>query len=62
MCGLCRGSGNLFCMHCGDYEWLECPACGGAGVRACFGPPTVSGDRMRFWRSAARDRSQGGEG
>ncbi len=38
MCGLCRGSGNLFCAQGGGWEWYICPGCGGAGVRAMQGP------------------------
>lgn len=39
-CHLCHGAGSLFCMQ-GSAEWYECPACGGAGVRAMVGPRVI---------------------
>lgn len=40
-CNLCRGYGTLMCVQAGSYEWHTCPACGGAGTRVLFGPPTI---------------------
>lgn len=41
ICRLCRGFGSLFTQQNGSHEWYVCPACGGCGVRAVFGPATI---------------------
>jgi DnaJ-class molecular chaperone len=41
LCSTCHGSGSIFCVQIGVLEWWNCPGCGGAGVRALFGPPTI---------------------
>lgn len=40
-CGLCRGSGHLFCHHAGRREWWACPGCQGAGARLQCGPAEI---------------------
>lgn len=58
LCGLCRGARNFFCVQAGTCEWHECPACGGAGVRALFGPAEIRGDRERFWWPPAKEAAR----
>jgi hypothetical protein len=37
ICGLCKGSGNLFCLHDGSRERWRCPRCFGTGERNVWG-------------------------
>lgn len=39
-CKTCHASGNIMTFD-GRPEFWPCPACGGAGARFQFGPPTV---------------------
>ena len=41
MCSTCHATGHLFGLCRGSMEWWPCPACGGAGVRALFAPPSI---------------------
>jgi hypothetical protein len=48
ICGLCRGSGSLFCKQShGGFEHYECPACGGCGCRVQYGPATIQAHAFR---------------
>jgi hypothetical protein len=53
ICKLCGGAGNLFCHQDGRREWWPCPACGGAGARLQFAPPSISAHAPRWekWRN-----------
>ena len=43
LCRLCQGAGNFFVQQRGSgREWYVCPACGGAGVRMLYRPPTIT--------------------
>ena len=41
LCKLCGGRQHLLCMQAVKLEWWDCPACGGAGVRALGAPATL---------------------
>lgn len=55
MCDLCKGSGNLFRVWYGTYEWRTCPICRGRGAHQAFGPATIKGDRESAWRPIHRE-------
>lgn len=46
-CTVCPGSGYLLHSHRGKWEWWPCPACGGAGARIVYGPPTFDDFRTK---------------
>lgn len=47
LCNVCEGSGCQLVMR-PSWEWWDCVACGGVGVRMQHGPAYVN-DRFR-WR------------
>jgi ribosomal protein L37AE/L43A len=52
LCPTCPGSGHLLTYHRGVREFWSCPACGGAGVRVMYGPPTINIHRLKIKKAA----------
>jgi ribosomal protein L37AE/L43A len=48
ICSTCHGSGALLTMHRDSREFWDCPACGGAGCRVLYGPPTIKIHKLKI--------------
>lgn len=54
ICQLCHGFGSLLCVQSSKLEWWSCQACGGAGTRVVFGPPTIAIHKFKIKKGKQR--------